>query len=708
MKVLVTMVILLACIGCNSQPKDFVIYKKGEVMPDIVVQHESLIPAADYLNSLFGKAYGDKLSIVKKQGNGVAIQLGLIKKSKDKSHFTVTADTKSVKIKGTTPEEVQNGIRYFFREYAGVHYISGKGIVSSASKIITVPHDLSYTHTYDFEYREPYFPDNYDVEFRKWYGTHTMEDTWSVWGHNLSKVIEPSAQMMARVNGEINEEQFCFSSPELEEALTSYIKTMAVDEPLRSKFMVLANDNYIVCQCDRCKAVGNTHNNASPAVFTLINKLAAKFSKQQFFSTAYITTQHPPKFKLAANAGVMVSTMAFPKGVIIEQSGKKPMIDKTFADWEKVTGTIYLWDYAINFDNYFKAYPTLLIAQANLKYYKKQGVTGVFMQGSEDQYSAYADLKNYLYALLLQNPDIDVKKETAAFFKAKYPAVADLLTDYYLTIEQRSFDKKIPLDIYGGMLQSKKKYLDEDSFNTFYDALYRKAETLSDTEIKDLKPLLLSLTFIKLELLRTNGVGANGYKNSPDAATSPEVDVLFRRLWELSSQTGVTTFSETGALIADYLKEWNSEIINRPYRNLLFGKKLKLDFTPDEEYPNAAVLTDGAVGFSDYYNNWMICTGEAFAVTISAQEVKGANTLEMDFLQDTRHNIYPPEKVEVIIGDRKYEAKVVINADKKVSKRRVSIAIDILPADTAIHIKTVKSPDYKTKAMACDEIVFKK
>ena len=703
MKALLTMIILITCIGCNSQARDIVIYKKGETVPVIIVSDESLMPAADYLNGLFEKAYGDTLRIGKKQSYDIAIQLGLIKKSKGESYFTVTAGSNSVKIEGTTPEEVKNGIRYFLRQYGKVSYISGKGVIAPEAKGITVPHDLSYIHTYAFEYREPYFPDNYDVEFRKWYGTHTMEDTWSVWGHNLSKVIDPSALMMARVNGKINEEQFCFSSLELQEALTSFIKRMIVDEPLRSKFMVLANDNDIVCQCDRCKAVGNTHDNASPAVFTLINKLAVKFPKQQFFSTAYITTQHPPKFKLAGNAGVMISTMAFPKGVVIEQSGKKPMVDKTFAEWKKVTGTIYLWDYAINFDNYFKAYPTIMIARANLKYYKKQGVTGVFMQGSEDRHSAYADLKNYLYALLLQNPDIDVKKETAIFFKAKYPAVADLLTDYYLNIEQRSFDKKIPLDIYGGMLQSKKKYLDETAFNVFYTSLYKKAETLDNEEVRDLKPLLVSLTFMKLELIRTGG-----YKTVAGVPINPEVDVLFRCLWELSSQTGIKTYNETGALIADYLNEWNTEIIKRPYSNLLFGKKVKLAFTPDEEYADAAMLTDGAVGFSDYYNNWMICTEEALSVDIAAEDIKEAKILEIDFLKDSRHNIYPPEKVEVIIGDRKYEALLSFNDEAKVSKVHVSIPIDIQPSDKTIHIKTIKSSAYKNKAIACDEVFFKK
>jgi hypothetical protein len=173
-------------------------------------------------------------------------------------------------------------------------------------------------------------------------------------------------------------------------------------------------------------------------------------------------------------------------------------------------------------------------------------------------------------------------------------------------------------------------------------------------------------------------------------------------------QTGITTYSETGALIGDYLEEWNTEIIKKQYSNLLYGKKIQLAFTPDEEYTNATMLTDGAVGFSDYYNSWMICTQEALSVNIIAQNVKEAKTLEMDFLQDSRHNIFPPEKVEITIGQRKYEATVIWSDDKKVSKKHVSIPFEVKQGDKTIHIQTIKSPDYKNKAIACDEIFVKK
>ena len=94
--------------------------------------------------------------------------------------------------------------------------------------------------------------------------------------------------------------------------------------------------------------------------------------------------------------------------------------------------------------------------------------------------------------------------------------------------------------------------------------------------------------------------------------------------------------------------------------------------------------------------------------SMDSEDIKEAKILEIDFLKDSRHNIYPPEKVEVTIGDRKYGALLSFNDEAKVSKVHVSIPIDIQPSDKTIYIKTIKSSAYKNKAIACDEVFFKK
>jgi hypothetical protein len=699
----VILFLLLACsMSCNSHAGHFTVFKKGSIMPQLVVNNDRLKASADVFSARFLTITGSQLQTVQKAGADAAsvIELALTN-TVDSSLFTLTHNDNAIKITAKDVAGIDRGIDYFFS-----HYTPNNGLAE-----IMVPNGLEYSFTPAFEYREPYFPDNFKAQFRKDNATQTLEETWGLWGHNIGKAVTATPQMMARVNGKVNDEQFCFSSPELFTALNGFIKNQAAENPGRTKFMVTPNDNDIVCQCDRCKALGNTKTNASPAVYTLLNKLAGEFPKLQFFSTAYITTQNPPSFKTAPNAGVMISTMAFPKGVVIEQSNKKDFVEQTFSGWKKVTDKIYLWEYAVNFDNYFKAFPTIAITQKNLQYYKKLGVTGVFMQGSEDMYSAYADLKCYLYAQLLMDTEIDVKEYTRRFFEGKYPSVANLLSGYYTTIDQRALASNKILDIYGGMDQARKKYLDEKEYNDFYTALYQKAAVIDAKELEQLKPLLASLTLIKLELMRTNGLGENGYasvaENGEAAVEDRQAAVLLERLGVLTAAAGIKVYNESGYTIADYLKYWHTEIISRPYKNLLYGKKVQFIVTPDEDYANAKILTDGAIGFQDYYNNWLLSTANQLTVSVNAEDVKGAKIIEMSFLNDTRHKIYLPQSILVTIGGRKFETKIAEQNSAGLSKYRAVVPVTIVPEDKTITIEVIKQEDYKKNSTACDEIFFK-
>ncbi|MCR5862423.1 DUF4838 domain-containing protein [Flavobacterium sp. J372] len=711
MKRFVILLLYAISCGCNSQPADFRLFSKGILVPEVVFVNSELKGAAENFCRFFEEATGQRLvpSVKATQVAGAIITIALNRDIEPAGHFRIIQQDNKISIEGESRDDIDSGIRYFFSHFVHVEPVS-EGVKSTRQvNEIVIPSGLQYVQQYAFEYREPYFPDNFLPEFRQWNNTHTLEENWGLWGHNIGKAIKITHPMYATVDGVKNDEQLCFSSPELEDALIAFIEQKQAENPSQDKFMVMPNDNGMVCLCDKCKAAGNTKSNASPAVFTLLNSLAENFPSKEFFSTAYITTQSSPNFKLAANTSVMISTMQFPKGVVIEKSNRRAGIERTFADWRAVTKKIYLWDYAVNFDNYFDAYPTVKIAQQNLKFYKKQGVTGVFMHGSEENYSSFSSVKCYLYAQLLQDLDADIDKLTKDFYIRRYPAAADLLSSYYLSLETSALQSPRQLDIYGGIVQSEKKYLDADSFTDFYNKLTDRLKLLSQSEAVSIKPLLASFTFQRLELMRTKGLGEGGYGtlNGNTLKVTPQADILLDRLANLSSEAGIKVVNESGLTITDYIRSWRRDITPGTYRNLYYGKKLKFTGTPDEEYADISMLTDGATGFTDYYNNWLLSTASELAVEVNADEVRNLNYIEMGFLNDPRHNIYFPEKVIVTINDRKYEAVIAADGNKKPAKKSVKIPVTLLPADKTITIQTVKQQNFARKSVACDEVCFK-
>ncbi|OJV15153.1 MAG: hypothetical protein BGO21_00150 [Dyadobacter sp. 50-39] len=502
--------------------------------------------------------------------------------------------------------------------------------------------------SYSFEYREPYFPDNSDANYRKRNKTNLLETDWGIWGHNLEKIVPLDQETGARFSNEVVKSQFCFSSEVLFNKLDIYIGKLSSESFRSLRFMIAANDNRIVCHCNSCKAKGNTTKNASPAVFHLINKLAKKHPQHQFFGLGYLTTESPPPFKMEANAGVMLSTMPFPKGVVISKTSSAPRLDDLLKSWKRVTKKIYIWDYAVNFDNYMEPYPCLFIIQENLRHFQSMGVTGVFVQGSGENYSAFQDIKCFIISRLLVDVDIDISKEISLFLGQKYPKeIADEIYRYYSLIEGKSFVSTKTMDIYGGIEQAREKYLNDDDFREFYRGIREKV--YSGVCENELKRLRLSTAFMCLELSRTGKRYLDRKKMNVSVNSEPyeTSNSLLTHLQDLSAETSMDVISEGGRSIHGYIKEWKSDGILNQSGKISWPVKLTSTSKLDPDYARVSDLQDGRVGFSDYFNNWLINSSEQLIVSSSVTTEMIAKDVSIGFLQDPAHRIHFPTRVEM-------------------------------------------------------------
>ena len=53
-----------------------------------------------------------------------------------------------------------------------------------------------------------------------------------------------------------------------------------------------------------------------------------------------------------------------------------------FENWRVITDRFYVWDYAVNFNDYLSWYPNLGVIKENLLYYREIGVAGVLTEGA--------------------------------------------------------------------------------------------------------------------------------------------------------------------------------------------------------------------------------------------------------------------------------------------------------------------------------------
>lgn len=490
-----------------------------------------------------------------------------------------------------------------------------------------------------FEYREAYLPDNIDSVMSDLLRENNVGRDWGIWGHNIYRVVGENADstVYATIDGEINYEQYCFSSPKLHDLLYGYIAdNYGVKATNSSRFLIMPNDNDLACTCEQCRRAGNSDGNATPAVASLVARLAKEFPDHYFFMGAYGTTATPPADEMPANVGVMVSAMGWQLSPM-SGGAKRNRFDALVKKWSTKCHKIYVWDYINNFNDYFTPFPVLRIMQSRLQHYHDIGVSGVFLNGSGEDYSSFGDLHNAVLASLMIDPYINVDKAIREFFKKNYPTAGRMLADNYLRWEDAVARNRKQLDIYGPTTQSSNYLGGYGLFGKFYVGLTDAINAASGDERLRLERLQAALSYTMLELARIDG-----------ALNAGALKMVYRTLLRSAEYDDMEHVSESGLTVAEYLNCWDMSISGYEQTNMLAGRKLTALTQLDSGYRDLSVLTDGVNGLPcGYHYGWLISSlGDRLEIKVPL--LPGARRLEVSFLKLTRHRIALPVSIELL------------------------------------------------------------
>ena len=407
-----------------------------------------------------------------------------------------------------------------------------------------------------FEYRGIYTPSNSDPELMPVMAAHNVDYDWALWGHNLGKLfkdgVPPEAQ--ALVGGRRTDSQFCFSSDELYAALEAYVADYGggSDPDETARFAVMPADNKLVCQCPACLKAGNTATSATPAVSNMLRRLAGRFPRCEFFTSSYHTTAEPPRRKMPANVGVLVSAIGVPMRALLDTRPQAKRFAELVKRWKKVVGKVYVWDYMRNYDDYFTPYPCLALVQERLRMFRSLGVSGVFYNGSSPYYAPFDDVQTAAIAAMLVDPDIDVAAYADSCFARYYPVTAPLLAPAYRSWERTVVDRARPLPFYGGIDDAVRAWLDPGAYAAFCDSLDRLAKRAALEERSRLNRLLTASWLTRLELLRQGGMATE--------ADTAEARRCVEGLAGYSAFPDMGHYREAGGPTDKYIEKWEKEI----------------------------------------------------------------------------------------------------------------------------------------------------
>lgn len=561
--------------------------------------------------------------------------------------------------------------------------------------------------TFAFDYQSIYSPSGLNPDYTGVMGLNNFDDSWGIWGHNLRKVLGDNVdKVYATIHGKTDDSQLCFSSEEMYRQIESYIVDN-IGEKGSSRFVIAPDDTPYACTCASCTAMGNTEKNATPAVTELLLRLSQRFPKHSFFTISYLSTKQVTDKQLPSNAGIIVSAIDFPLRRIDGKNAQEKKFMQQLNQWKKVTKNIYIWDYINNFDDYLTPFPILKIAQQRLRFFKQNGASGIFFNGSGYSYSSFDAMRTFVLSALLINPELPVEELVRDYFNQEYPLSKKWLYDYYINLEN-SVQSGKKLGIYAGIAELEQSFLNPEKFIKFYDEMGDYVSDAKGKERKKLHELQTALSYTRLEMGRNHSYDPYGYaqRNGKQIQPTPQVRKWLTQLKEHHAFTGMEYYNESADEIDYYIKEWEQYILASDIKkNLFLG--IMPSSTPPTDKDGLKRLTDSTHSLpGNYHCGWTTLPKEEYEISLPVKGINKTGNIYISFLNLPRHRFYPPRQIEISKDGAIYKT-INLETDDSVEKGelvKITTPIDLNRAElVSIKVMGAKKPRAQ---IGIDEIAF--
>ena len=561
--------------------------------------------------------------------------------------------------------------------------------------------------TFAFDYQSIYSPSGLNPDYTGVMGLNNFDDSWGIWGHNLRKVLGDNVdKVYATIHGKTDDSQLCFSSEEMYRQIESYIADN-IGEKGSSRFVIAPDDTPYACTCASCTAMGNTEKNATPAVTELLLRLSQRFPKHSFFTISYLSTKQVTDKQLPSNAGIIVSAIDFPLRRIDGKNAQEKKFMQQLNQWKKVTKNIYIWDYINNFDDYLTPFPILKIAQQRLRFFKQNGASGIFFNGSGYSYSSFDAMRTFVLSALLINPELPVEELVRDYFNQEYPLSKKWLYDYYINLEN-SVQSGKKLGIYAGIAELEQSFLNPEKFIKFYDEMGDYVSDAKGKERKKLHELQTALSYTRLEMGRNHSYDPYGYaqRNGKQIQPTPQARKWLTQLKEHHAFTGMEYYNESADEIDYYIKEWEQYILASDIKkNLFLG--IMPSSTPPTDKDGLKRLTDSTHGLpGNYHCGWTTLPKEEYEISLPVKGINKTGNIYISFLNLPRHRFYPPRQIEISKDGAIYKT-INLETDDSVEKGelvKTTTPIDLNGAEQ-VNIKVMGAKKPRAQ-IGIDEIVF--
>lgn len=504
-------------------------------------------------------------------------------------------------------------------------------------------------------------------DYKDWQRLDEISDLFpnEYYVHTLGRTILPQEQYFsehpeyfALMNGKRVPDQLCLSNPEVLRLTIEKLKQEMALHPDKQYWSVSQNDNFSYCHCPECMKAIEEEGSPSGPIIRFVNKVAEQFPDKVISTLAYQYSRPAPKLtRPAQNVQIMLCTIEVNRSKPIATDSTSQSFVKDITDWGKISNHIYLWDYTVNFSHHVTPFPNLHVLQPNIQFFVRNKAYEHFQQSNTDNGHEFSELKNYLLARLLWNPDINVDSVMTDFLNGYYGNAGPWIRKYIDRMQGEVIRTGEWLDIYDSPVAHTNTFLSAENtalYNEYFDQALAAVKA-NEPVYERVKTARLPLEYALMEIGKNDMFGPRGWyvQNGKAFILKQAMKDMLEDFYATCMKNGVKTLSEAGLTPDDYYHSVLRFIDVQIENNLAFRKKVTINPMPSAKYSGGdpAVLTNGVQGATDFKVHWLGWQGEDAGITVDLDTLVSPHRISIGMLSDPRSWILFPTGITCQVSE---------------------------------------------------------
>ncbi len=389
--------------------------------------------------------------------------------------FRLVAKPPHLYIIGSAERGTLYGVYEFLERFVGCRWYASWHTVVPKRERIEVPSNLDETQSPAFAMREPYWYDvtqNQDFAARLRVNSRSWKSLDEKYGGNpyrfggglgschtfnsllpAKEYFDEHPEYFSMIDGKRVREltQPCLTNPDVVRIITSNVLERIRKDPGAKFYGVSQEDNNHYCRCPNCKAIDDEEGSPSGTNVRFVNAVAEAVEKEfpdvLIETLAYGYTQKAPKkTKLRHNVVPCLCAISCDFARPIDESPYEANISfrKDIEDWGRQTDFLFVWDYTTDFAHYPLPWANVYSLQGNMRFFRRNNVKAIFALGAwQGRHADFGELKAWLLAKWMWNPDLPMKPLLDDFFAGYYGKGAPFVRAYFEKLHriQREYSK---------------------------------------------------------------------------------------------------------------------------------------------------------------------------------------------------------------------------------------------------------------------------